>query len=128
MDSAPSDNDRTTATLGLIRRMEEAINRHDMDAFMALCTDDVVWETTTPPDGERFEGQAVVRAALEGFLRGSPEARFETEEAIALGDHASIRWRYTWKNADGTSGHVRGVDLLLVRDGKIAETLAYVKG
>ena len=33
------------------------------------------------------------------------------------------RWRYSW---DG--GHVRGVDLIKIRDGKITEKLAYVKG
>ena len=33
------------------------------------------------------------------------------------------RWRYEW---DG--GHVRGVDVFRVRDGKVAEKLSYVKG
>jgi hypothetical protein len=33
------------------------------------------------------------------------------------------RWRYSWG-----SGHVRGVDLLSFRDGKVAEKLSYVKG
>jgi hypothetical protein len=30
--------------------------------------------------------------------------------------------------ADRGDGHVRGVDILRIRDGKIAESLAYVKG
>jgi ketosteroid isomerase-like protein len=118
----------TNTTLAVIRRMEEAINRRDVDAFMACCTDDIVWETTTPPDGDRFEGQVAVRAAVEDFLRGSRDPVFETEDLIALGDHGFLRWRYEWKNADGTAGHVRGVDLIRLRDGKIAEMLAYVKG
>ena len=29
---------------------------------------------------------------------------------------------------DGTPGHVRGVDVFRVRDGKVAEKLSYVKG
>jgi hypothetical protein len=33
------------------------------------------------------------------------------------------RWRYTWEG-----GHVRGVDLFSVRDGRIAEKRSYVKG
>jgi hypothetical protein len=32
-------------------------------------------------------------------------------------------WCYSW---DG--GHVRGVDMFRVRDGKVAEKLSYVKG
>jgi hypothetical protein len=40
-----------------------------------------------------------------------------------------VRWRYRWApDAPGQPGHVRGVDVYRVRDGKIAEELAYVKG
>ena len=39
-----------------------------------------------------------------------------------------VKWRYRWRNADGSVGHVRRVDLLRVRDGKVAEKLSYVKG
>jgi len=52
---------------------------------------------------------------------------FETEEAFAAGDRAVVRWRFTWGRA-GDGGHVRGVDVFRVRDGKVAEKLAYVKG
>jgi ketosteroid isomerase-like protein len=36
---------------------------------------------------------------------------------------AAVRWTYSWG-----AGHVRGVDVLRVRDGKVAEKLSYVKG
>ena len=127
MNSATQDQG-TNTTLAAVRRMEDAIERRDADAFMACCTDDVVWETTSPPDGDRLEGQIAVRAGIEEFLRGSQEPKFETEYVAALGDDAFLRWRYTWKNPDGTEGHVRGVDVIRVRDGKISEMLAYVKG
>ncbi len=39
-----------------------------------------------------------------------------------------MRWIYTWKNDDGTDGSIHGVDVIKVRDGKVAEKLAYVKG
>jgi hypothetical protein len=47
---------------------------------------------------------------------------------FASGDRGVIRWRYRWLDADGTAGQVRGVDILKVRDGKVAEKLSYVKG
>jgi ketosteroid isomerase-like protein len=115
-------------TVELVRKLESAVNSHNVNAFAALCTDDIVWETTTPPDGDRYEGIVAVRAAGEAFFKESPNATFETEELTASGDSAVLRWRYTWENADGTSGHVRGVDLLRTRDGKISEMLSYVKG
>ena len=39
------------------------------------------------------------------------------------GDRAVVRWRYEWEG-----GHVRGVDLVLVQAGRVAQTIAYVKG
>jgi hypothetical protein len=35
---------------------------------------------------------------------------------------------YRWTDQDGKPGHVRGVDIVRVRDGKVAEMCAYVKG
>jgi ketosteroid isomerase-like protein len=118
----------SAATLDIVHQMEAAVNQHDVDAMMRLCTDDVVWESTTPPDGDRFEGPIAVRAALEALFRESNEARFETEELSVFGESAALLWRYTWKSSGGADGHVRGLDLIRARDGRIAEMLAYVKG
>lgn len=117
-------DDTTSATMATIERFNEAFNRHDVDAVMALFTDDCVFENTSPaPDGERHEGQAAVRAFWERFFDASPKAHFETEDIFAAGDRACVRWRYDWDD-----GHVRGVDVFRVRDGKVAAKLSYVKG
>lgn len=122
-------NDRTAETVAVIERFNDALNRHDVDAVMALMTDDCAFENTyPPPDGERYEGQVAVRAFWEGMLRSSPEAYFETEELIAVDDRCVVRWRYTYAGTDGTPGHIRGADVFRVRDGKVAEKYAYVKG
>jgi len=34
-----------------------------------------------------------------------------------------VRWHYDWAD-----GHVRGVDIVRARNGRLAESLAYVKG
>ena len=119
---------QTGATVEAIGRLKAALDRRDIDAILTTLTDDIVWDTTTPPDGERFEGQAAVRAAGEAFFRASSQASFETEELIALGDRAVERWVYRWIDVDGKPGHVRGVDVFRVQDGKVAEMLSYVKG
>lgn len=117
----------TTATLGAVERFNDAFNRQDVAAVMAAMTDDCVFENTSPPpDGARHEGQAAVRAAWEAFFAGSPGAMFETEEIFAAGARCVVRWIYRWSGDGG--GHVRGVDLFCVRDGRVAEKLAYVKG
>lgn|SRR5574338_341402 len=118
----------SAATRSVVERFNEAFNRHDVDAIMAAMTDDCVFENTRPaPDGDRIVGHGAVRATWESFFRRSPEARFEAEEIFAAGDRCVVRWRYTWVR-DGMPGHVRGVDVFRVRDGKVAEKLSYVKG
>jgi ketosteroid isomerase-like protein len=119
----------TLSTIEVIEKFNEAFSRHDVPAVMALMTDDCIFENTYPaPDGERFEGPEAVKRFWEEFFRSSPDANFQSEEMIALGDRCVIRWRYDWTGTDGSRGHVRGVDVFRVRDGKVAEKLAYVKG
>jgi ketosteroid isomerase-like protein len=122
-------DEAAASTLKAIQRFNEATNRHDVDGMMALMTDEVVFESTAPPSGERQEGQVAVRSAWEALFRSAPSVVFETEEAFAAGDRCVVRWLYRWAvDRPGEPGHVRGVDIFRVRDGKVAEKLSYVKG
>jgi ketosteroid isomerase-like protein len=114
-----------TATTDAIDRFNEAFNRHDVDAVMAAMTEDCVFEGTGAPDGQRYTGREAVRGAWKDFFAGSPDAHFETEEMFAAGDRCIVRWLYQWGDA---GNHVRAVDIMRVRDGKVAEKLAHVKG
>jgi ketosteroid isomerase-like protein len=96
---------------------------HDLDGAMAFLSDDCVFDSTGPaPDGSRHVGRDEIRRAW-GPIFQDTSSRFEAEETFAAGDRVVQRWRYDW---DG--GHVRGVDLFKLRDGKITEKLSYVKG
>ena len=112
----------------VVDRFNDAFNRHDVDAIMGYMTPDCVFENTRPaPDGTRLEGQDAVRRYWEEFFARSPHARFDTEDVFAAGDRCVVRWVYHWVR-DGKPGHVRGVDLFRLRDGRVAEKLSYVKG
>ena len=96
---------------------------HDLDAALAFLTDDCVFDATGPaPDGQRHVGPDAIRKAWQPLF-DDVSARFEPEETFSAGDRVVQRWRYTWE-----SGHVRGVDIIKLRDGKVAEKLSYVKG
>ena len=117
-------DETSVTTAAIVRKFNDAFNSHNIDAVMAMMTDDCVFENTSPaPDGSRHEGAANVRAALGDFLASSSNARFEEEELFACQDRCFVQWRYSWGD-----GHVRGVDLMRVRDGKVSEKFAYVKG
>jgi ketosteroid isomerase-like protein len=126
----PTSSDLGTGSnvIALIERFTDATNRHDVDGMMALMSDDVVFESTSAPEGRRFEGQAAVRACWDELFRGTPRARFEMEEVIVSGDRCTARWRYVFDGDSADAGCVRGVDVFRITDGKIAEKLSYVKG
>lgn len=112
-----------------IERFNAAFGRHDAAAVMAQMTDDCVFENTSPaPDGERYEGQAAVGAFWESFFAANPQCVFEAEDIFVAGDRATVLWTYRWDPEGDPDGHVRGVDVFRVRDGKVAEKLSYVKG
>lgn len=122
-------DDKSLHTLTTLQQFHDAFNRHDVEAIMALMTDDCVFENTAPPPaGERFEGAVAVRAFWEQLFAASPNAYFAVEELFAGGDRGVLRWRYSWRTTEGEEGYIRGVDVFRVRDGKVAEKLSYVKG
>jgi ketosteroid isomerase-like protein len=117
-----------TDIIEIIRRFNDAVNRHDVDAIASAMTEDCLFDNTRPPpEGQQFVGSDAVRTFFDAFFKRSPSARFEAEEIFAAGDRCVVRWVYHWVR-DGKPGHVRGVDVFRVRDGKVAEKLSYVKG
>jgi ketosteroid isomerase-like protein len=111
-------------TLAAVARFNAAFDQHDVDGILAAMTDDCVFENTGPaPDGTRYVGAAAVRQLWQDFFAANPHATFQIEDQFAAADRCVVRWRYDWG-----SGHVRGVDLFTVRDGRVAEKLSYVKG
>jgi ketosteroid isomerase-like protein len=106
-----------------VRRFDDAFNRGDLAALGELITEDCVFENTAPPDGRRYIGRDAVLAAWAEVLTGTEGASFVIEDIFVAGDRACVPWRYSW-----AGGHVRGVDVMRVRDGRVSESFAYVKG
>jgi ketosteroid isomerase-like protein len=96
---------------------------HDLDAAMALTTEDCIFDNTSPaPDGTSHVGRESIRQAWQPIF-DDMSAQFDAEETFAAGDRVVQLWRYTWAD-----GHVRGVDVFRIRDGLVAEKRSYVKG
>jgi hypothetical protein len=112
----------TSDPVSVVVRFGDACNAHDLDAAVALCSADIEFDGTTPPDGERITGIDDLRA-FWAPLFANAAARVEVEETIAMNDRVVQRCRYSWGD-----GHVRAVDLYRVADGLICEKFSYVKG
>jgi ketosteroid isomerase-like protein len=110
------------APVTVVRRFNAAWAAHDLAAALALTSDDCVFESTAPPEGERWTGRAQIRAAWQPIFDDLASA-FTVEQTIVAGHSVVQRWRYDWAD-----GHVRGVDIFTVEDGQITGKAAYVKG
>ena len=112
------------ALCALVDRFNAAWGDHDLDAALALVTDDCLFDATGPaPDGTAHRGKDAVRAAWTPIFEDSA-ARFTTEDAFVAGADRFVQtWRY-----DFAGGHIRGIDVIEIRDGLISVKLSYVKG
>lgn len=88
-------------------RFSAALWAGDLDRVRALMTDDCEVGATAPTaDG----------------------ATFSEEESFVCGDRGVLRWRSDRAGDGGSSGSLRGVDVLRFRDGLVCEKHTYVQG
>jgi len=117
------DLEGSTNALDVVTAFGAAWGNHDLEATLALITDDCLFDDTDPaPDGTSYKGRTAIALAWASIF-ADLSTRFEPEETFAAGDRVIQLWRYSW-----TGGHVRGVDVFRVTNGKVAEKLSYVKG
>jgi ketosteroid isomerase-like protein len=100
----------------------DAWNRHDLDALMAMMTEDGVFESSAGPEvgGRRSEGKAAVCAAFAAVFEDSPDAHWAGAPHVIAGDRAVSEWTFTGTQRDGKRVEVNGCDLITFRGGKIA--------
>lgn len=126
---SPTRLSKLESAIRIVLEFNEAFNRQDVAGMMQLMSDDCIFENTTPaPDGTVYAGKAAMTQFWHGFFQESPHAHIEIEEIFGLGFRCVMRWKYTWVDAEGKKGHVRGVDVFQLKNGLISEKLSYVKG
>lgn len=124
-----SQESEASELIDLVTRFNDALNAQDVDGMLRLMTAGCVFENTYPaPDGTRYFGQRAVRQFWEDFFRSTRQPRIEIEEIFACGERCVMRWIFHWLDANGSPGHVRGVDIYKARGELISEKLSYVKG
>ena len=116
-------------TVETVAAIVDAFNRHDVDAIMGYCADDVVWVMARGPHpwGREFRGAAAVRDALAERFRSIPDARWEDGGNWVLGEVGVSEWTLTGTTAKGERLELRGCDLWRFRDGKVTRKDTYWK-
>ncbi len=108
---------QTAATLAAITRLNVAVRARNVEAVLAELSEDCVLE---PASGERVEGRAAAREYwTRAFATMPAGVDYEIEELVVGRDRAVVRWRLD---------NARGVDVMRVLGGKVAERLSYRRG
>ena len=113
----------------ILRRANEAFNRGDIEAMLALCADDIEMEDLHPaPDMPPIaRGKTEVRRLFAGWVEAFEEFSGVVEDYFEVDDrHVGAVVRYRGTQQGGMEVDFRGVDMWEVREGKLARgTIGY---
>jgi ketosteroid isomerase-like protein len=110
----------------LVERLRDAANSHDAAAMAALFAEDYRSDQPLHP-GRTFAGRAQVLANWTSVFEGVPEFVAELVAATVDGDTEWGEWSWRGRHPDGTSFAMRGVTVMRIRDGLIAEARLYME-
>lgn len=114
------------SALELAAAYRDAFFARDVDAIMALVSPDFVFENVT--GGERIEGAEAARRHIAAIHARWPDLTFdEPKGGIMAGDHHAVaEWTARATHPDtGRRIEWDGIDLILVRDGRIVRNAVY---
>jgi ketosteroid isomerase-like protein len=104
----------------------DAMNAHDIEAFVSLFAADYDSEQPVHPD-RTFRGRNQVRANWSAVFAGVPDFRAELVATAVEEDTVWTEWRWHGTHEDGGPLEMAGVIILSVRDGRVAQARLYVE-
>ena len=111
----------------IVRRYyDEVLNQRKVDLLDAIAVEDYVEHDPFPGQGN---GLADLKARVLGFHSAFNPLQFTIEDFVAEGDKVVVRWTNAGTDSGGFMGMpatgkdfgIAGIDIHVVRDGKLAE-------
>lgn len=111
----------------VVRRFyQEVLNERKVDALDQIAAEDYVEHDPFPGQGN---GRADLKARVASLHKAFNPLRFNVEDVIAEGDKVVVRWTNSGTDRGGFMGipptgrefGIAGIDIYVVRDGRLAE-------
>jgi steroid delta-isomerase-like uncharacterized protein len=111
----------------VVRRFyDEVLNQRRVDVLDEIAAEDYIEHDPFPGQGN---GRADLKARIQGFHHAFNPLSFNVEDVIAEGDKVVVRWTNSGTDSGGFMGipptgkefGIAGIDIHVVRDGRLAE-------
>jgi ketosteroid isomerase-like protein len=110
----------------MLEQLSDAMNSHDARRMAALFAED--YRSAQPPHPRRaFTGRAQVLENWTLVFDGVPDFTSELVASSVEGGTEWGEWDWRGQHADGSPFAMRGVTILVVRDGLITEARLYME-
>jgi ketosteroid isomerase-like protein len=110
----------------MLERLRGAMNAHDAEAMASLFAEDYRSAQPLHP-GREFTGRAQVLSNWSSVFEGVPDFHSELVASATVGEHEWGEWDWRGQHADGSTFAMRGITILVVRDGQIVEARLYME-
>lgn len=119
---------RTTVAVmrTLLERLKDAMNAHDAHAMASLIAEDYRSDQPLHPS-RAFVGRAQVLANWSSVFEGVPDFVAELVASSVDGESEWGEWDWHGHHPDGSTFAMRGITIMVVRDGLIAEGRLYME-
>ena len=110
----------------LVERYRAGWFGHDVDAIMAVVSDDIVFHNVT--SGEHVDGATAFRAHVAGIHDRWPDLAFEEHALYLTANTGVAEWTARATAQDGRRLEWDGLDVINCRDGHITRNAVYSSG
>ena len=118
-------NGENAVRTDVLRRMEEAMNAHDLDALTDCFAEDFRSELPIHP-GRSFTGRERMRSNWAGLFGHVPGLAARVLQSVSDGDQVWSEWEIGGTTTEGERYLSRGVAILRLRDERIASVRFYL--
>jgi ketosteroid isomerase-like protein len=125
----PNSTGITDGAVGVVARLLDATNAHDVTSLTACFAADYVNDTPAHPF-RSFTGRDQVRANWQQLFGSIPDLRASIIGMVvgsAAGDIVWTEWRMTGTRPDGSAHEMAGVILFTIRDAEITHGTFYLE-
>ena len=117
------------ARVGALRKLVDAFNRQDIEAALALFTEDAVFDSSRGPDrwGRRYVGKDQVREGIASRFAAIPVSTYQDDTHLVFGERGFSEWTRSGTTAAGEEIDVRGCDIWTFEGDLIARKNSFWK-